>query len=1151
MRAVLLSILLLLLGVPAHAQQYTIVIDHNGAPVAGVKIDGNYGVNALPARFTDARGEFKIDVGELPNPNPRVTFTHTAGGYRFDKPEIVLNTSQCPGYRCSVKALSDGVVQEVVHWSFRTGRGVGVEGVSVALPEAFLPCEKSTDHEGYVFFAVPKHTTSCNNTNTEIADNLYTLFPRSPSGQSCGFTTPLSNKFSSCTFNGAAYGYATAECSPSAPLPIGASTTYTIVVKQANGNGAFTTFIGNERFNTLSIGQRSTLSSGEMTFSTAMLGVAANTPINIVPTGDFQYYPRDLVLTPNSCPGNRCPVWAVKDGSSSAGIDWTVRENGSAKSGVSIDSPQILSCGQPLKRTDTQGRVVFGASVRAGCNNSDASPLNDFISLNPSSSGCAFTHASATPFQVCPTVKATTGEFSAQCGAPAPGQFSVSGTVVDPDGRPLASVRVLDQDVQIATTDAAGGFRVMLNEGDDYSLRVQQSGSLFDPAVLGLAALEQGFDDLRFVRVAPLGDSPAPQPAPLCPVQPQYMVRGTVFNQFGAPMAGVTIRNNHEVVTVTDQAGRYAVAAAALESHWLTAESGNSYFDPAGIAIPEAVCDRDEANFRQMEVELKLLSGWVRDAAGRPMRQAKVHADIQGAYREVPTDEAGNFALSAPIDSNYRIWASYQDFTFTPELHEGIAEENRTDLNFSSQQELPLATPTPTHTATATYTATLPPTATFTPSHTPTHTATPTITSTWTVTHTPTWTHTATKTSTPTRTGTPTHTGTATATATWTPTFSATHTSTPLKSATATYTPAKTSTPEKTATPLPSVSATPSSTSTPAASPTWTAVPSNTPTQQPTAVPQPRLASLCSEDPSTVLRWRVENPRHDALNVRWDIYGTAQGGLLYIEGLSNASFASVPVKNNPNIARIFLGDVQLDSRGANFDRCPVETPAPTPTPSEDDSEEILICHRPPGYPTDPAHNIKIKVSAWDTHLAHGDTIGPCDDPITPTPIPDEPTPAPSATPTPQPSFTPTIAPTPVRYVISGQLKDPRGNIIRAESSLGRRFARSLPNDPVIVLKAEGGQTYQLALTSDYSYAAELPVGSYRLSVESSQYRVASVPRVFRFTLDSSRNERALEGLHFALRPDQVRLVDDGDRKRVNGDGKRKNDNRRRTGGRQR
>lgn len=67
---------------------------------------------------------------------------------------------------------------------------------------------------------------------------------------------------------------------------------------------------------------------------------------------------------------------------------------------------------------------------------------------------------------------------------------------------------------------------------------------------------------------------------------------------------------------------------------------------------------------------------------------------------------------------------------------------------------------------------------------------------------------------------------------------------------------------------------------------------------------------------------------------------------------------------------------------------PEECPNPNPvcpegqtckaeeTCPDDDSQWVTLCHLPPGNPAN-AHTIKVGASAVPAHLAHGDTLGPC------------------------------------------------------------------------------------------------------------------------------------------------------------------------------
>ena len=44
---------------------------------------------------------------------------------------------------------------------------------------------------------------------------------------------------------------------------------------------------------------------------------------------------------------------------------------------------------------------------------------------------------------------------------------------------------------------------------------------------------------------------------------------------------------------------------------------------------------------------------------------------------------------------------------------------------------------------------------------------------------------------------------------------------------------------------------------------------------------------------------------------------------------------------------------------------------------EPDRKKVTICHIPPGNPNNP-QTITVSVNALQAHLAHGDTLGPCD-----------------------------------------------------------------------------------------------------------------------------------------------------------------------------
>ena len=55
---------------------------------------------------------------------------------------------------------------------------------------------------------------------------------------------------------------------------------------------------------------------------------------------------------------------------------------------------------------------------------------------------------------------------------------------------------------------------------------------------------------------------------------------------------------------------------------------------------------------------------------------------------------------------------------------------------------------------------------------------------------------------------------------------------------------------------------------------------------------------------------------------------------------------------------------------------PTPVPINTPVPPPAESDKVVLCHKPPGNPSN-GQTIEVGRAAVDAHLAHGDTLGPC------------------------------------------------------------------------------------------------------------------------------------------------------------------------------
>ena len=937
-------------GIPSASAQSAFqikVTGTDGLPVPAVKVQGT---NGFGMDTTNGQGVVTIPAAVT---NPTVVLS--GAGKSFQPAQFVVNSSNCPGYVCRVTASAGNPATEIISFQVVNTQGAPLKDVPVIVlrGEASCATPQYSDSDGLVLFAVPKHVAACNDRDGNAANDPYTVLPLSPAGQSCTFSSSLTNKFNACTNNGPVTSYGKASCTPFTPTTSSGSVTYTLKFLNINGTGGIE-------------GAAISINNGGGTVTTDSTGTArvtlrGNVEYTAVASGTNFETQTSFAISSRTCRLNTCTWYgAIRDSSATVIPVRVSNFAGGYLSGATVDFTN--KCNEVRREvSDSGGYTFFGARRATACNSN-----SDYLSFSPALDGYSFSHSSGTPFQVCPSGYGNTQLIvgSPSSSAP-PSFFSVSGTVYDLEGLPFAGVQILESGVRNATTDSNGRYVILTAQGSTLELQpyISNSPLKFDPAIQQLVAISKP-ETLDFYSIAPdptaAGIPPIVSP---CPVKTSNEISGTVYSRFGIPANGALLTNNFGTPVLTDSSGHYSFAVPQGTDNWVSAEFGNWTFHPVAYSEPDIRCDNTDADFVQVGQTSWIIAGKVRASDLSPINGATVKLTMgNGDVESLSTEEDGTYSFeTVPDGVGFTITAAYSGMVFGS--YSDTATQNYLTTDFTQIPPMPTPTATPTLTSTPTKTPT--PTVTFTFTITPTPTSTPTLTATPTPTRTPTVTLTFTNTPTPTitPTSTNTRTPTLTPTSTSTPTITATATNTPTATitptSTVTFTPTVTSTPQPTSTPLPTSTATmtatatksptvtststitPTATKTPTASATATitqtptvtntATATQTPTNTPTPMVSLSLEPVCSSNPLLTVKWKVTNSTNTALSLSWDIYGTGVQGQITVAASSDTFFETPYVAGLINTVRLFRNSAQIAVRAYSSSQCPTPTNTPQPT----------------------------------------------------------------------------------------------------------------------------------------------------------------------------------------------------------------------------
>lgn len=818
----------------ASADTFKIRVLKDGAPVPGVSFVGNQGFNSNGTQITDVNGylEFVASSKQLADGLYIVPFKNSGEALTFSPAVVDVSNILCRAGKCEDVIAKAGPRQQIFHVSTVTPNGRPVGGIPVAAMWSNADKVYVTDADGYAAIPVAARTT-CSDTDSDTTNNFVYYMPTNPAGST--YTFADTRNFRQCVTRNA-FATITVTGGTHPAVAVGSSVTYYVQFSTPDGQPIEGVVAYGPNLAGVAQSARTSNAYGLLRINTAEAGVDKNYQFTLFFSHPlYRIAQQAYKLSPNSCRNNECTLRGVRtsDSSSKSIVSvWQVMKDYSTDplSGVRIQDADVTTF------TDSRGYAYFSPKFDPNCTAPQI--------VSPTYDGCTFSSSSS--FSLCAAAAVNSASMNANCSGQTPGEVEFEGRVFNKFGLPFANRAVLANGQFAAMTDSEGRYSFLADKGADLSVSVNSDGGiLFDPVYFGFKNLGAAQSGIVFNQVLPvpeddfiIGDG--------CEVSDRYVIRGTVTDYNGAPVAGVTIHNGEESnpVAVTDTMGGYSFAVDAMSDVFAHAELGAQNFAPAAYVLPRRICNATNLDFQFTQLESYQVSGRVTYGGSSPASGVTVGvvSEDNGKqnYYTTTTYDDGTYDLFVTEGSlaRVKVVTDIVGATISPDYHEFYADNNVDDKDFVIA--LP-ATPTPSPTA--------PPVATPTPINTPAPQPTPSATPAPTITSAPITP--APNTPQPTATVIPTNpivvppTGAPTAIATPIPTITS----------------APTQTPTRTATPSPSATVAPI----PSVSPTSTVVPPS-PTVAPTSMPTsaPALEVViepdCEDKGKGELNWIAKNP---------------------------------------------------------------------------------------------------------------------------------------------------------------------------------------------------------------------------------------------------------------------------------------------------
>lgn len=677
---ILFVVLICGLPIPLLAQSTLFTIEvttADGDPLPGTAISGNHDISNLPGSFTDENGEYELDLRDLEyqgSMQPAHVLL-TQSGYRFDPPELIINSENCPGQICSVSATAAVPESAIVQISFVSPSGTPIKDLPMTVSGSAEPCGKATDGYGNVYFSVNRQYSQCNETDQDSSNDISKFLPLNPPGYVCSFSSLIGGV---CARN--LHNYASAAITCTAAATVNSNDGYTIVLRdwQDRAIAGLELFVVPHNPDKSEF-SKSTNASGEAFIHLDQVGGSIAHTYRVIPQGYYNFFPPELVINERSCPSGTCLIKAApaKDAQNVGSVRILDSVN-NAVTGVNIRTAGAFICDtqSPGTFSNQYGYTFFPVRKQLDCDNTE-----NWSTFSANRTGCSFSDARSTPFQFCHQSSSNL-QISALCENTTVETHEVRGYVFKPNGEPFPQVPIIVQGILKGTSRADGSYTVTVNHGESVTVAANASPYIFDPAIVEFPSVTEN-KALSFKAVASTDGLPDDFDDDFCEITEQYTVSGKVYDRAGLPVQSVSILNNHTIVDETDEAGNYAFSVPAHSDVWVSAEFNDEYFDPGAVSFPFIVCNQTEVNFQLSDTPSHLLAGSATLLSGAGVPELKLSFTKNAIASTIYTDGAGDYQQSVLDGTAYTISPNDSRYKCSPSQYTGISTTAHSDLHFS------------------------------------------------------------------------------------------------------------------------------------------------------------------------------------------------------------------------------------------------------------------------------------------------------------------------------------------------------------------------------------------------------------------------------------------------------------------------------------